>query len=130
MSSRFINGDLVLDSSFYETGTINLASSGNFTAGEIRYVRVGKLVTISMTSTFTFASSASPASASGALPASIRPSIDTTNLYYTDSSSSGLWRLTIQASGALSFTLTNNAGTAGAARTSLTVMGSISYTVA
>ena len=122
--SRFINGDLVLDSSFYEEWSGNL--NGDFSSGTARIVRIGKLVTISITDA-SHTSASSRSSGSGFVPSQFRPPEQQGNVVWQ--SGSILWRLMVDTAGVIVFVYTNAATGAGTNRTSIGAPTSISYTL-
>ena len=58
---------------YRKSQTIDLTSSGDFTAGEIQVERVGNQVTVQVTTAITFSSNAVPTSAAGIIPEWARP---------------------------------------------------------
>jgi hypothetical protein len=107
----------------YETGT--LVPGGDFTGGTIRWVRMGKLVTISFEG-LTHASDASPFTTGGIIPAAIRPTVDTNNAHVAVNSL--VQNVTVLASGTLGTQYFDWAGLSVA--TSASLSGSISYILA
>jgi hypothetical protein len=109
-----------------ESGSVSLASSGDFTAGTLFYSRLGKQVTLTTDTDITFASNAAPASAAAVLPSSIRPGATTYNVCYADGSA--VWIFKAQADGTIAVTFRDWAGSTSA-RTTIPVGVSITYTL-
>ena len=110
---------------YQNSATLDLTGSGDFTGGEVEVVRVGDMVTVSVSDSITHASTNQASSASGFLPTWARPTQNKTNLY---NSSSRIDRMVVTTAGLLSFNYYDN--TLGSANsTSASQLGTISYTV-
>ena len=128
MSSRFINGDLVLDSSFYATTTVTL--DNEFTGGErtLRLTRIGNVVTITQVGVPIHSSAASRSSSSGLIPAAYRPSADTRNIYGLDTGTPAILQVRISAAGVYQ-TNYMNSSFANVSLTSTLMRAQITYIV-
>ena len=65
---------------FYEEATVNLAGLGVFTAGTLKCVRVGNVVTVSNTTDLVHASGPIASTPAGAIPESMRPPLNASNI--------------------------------------------------
>jgi len=102
-----------------------LALSNDFSAGSIKVVRVGSLVTVTLIVSATFSSSVGPSTAASFVPAWARPAI---GQYTACASSSSIYaEIWVEATGQFGYVFRNWAGT-GTAQTSVGT-GTISYCV-
>jgi len=118
--------DKLVPSLFFRTEEIDLAGSGNFTAGKIRVSRVGSQVTVSILTSLTYsASTDSQVSAAGLIPSWARPTANVANIIIT--SPTAVTRFDTNADGSILTRVRDWSG--GGLSTSSVGSGSISYTV-
>lgn len=93
----------------YDETTLDMASDGSFTDGDLALHKVGKMVTIYATSTngLLHSSVHNPSSSSGVIPSKYRPS-ETVSIVY-NLISSQLRRVSVSAAGTISFLYTDEA---------------------
>lgn len=65
---------------FYEEAIVDLTGVGDFTAGTLKCVRVGNVVTISNTTDLVHASGTIASAPAGTIPESMRPPLNATNI--------------------------------------------------
>jgi hypothetical protein len=97
--SRFINGDLVLDSSFYSTTTVTLDSG--FTGGSrtLRLTRIGNVVTATLNGVATYTAGTTKSTSAGLIPAGYRPLGETWVTYANNATT--VWAVIISSAGTL-----------------------------
>jgi hypothetical protein len=118
--------DKLVPSLFFRTEEIDLASSGDFTAGTLRVSRVGSQVQISIINSLTFSSNNNPASATGVIPEWARPTETKTNIGFHSSSVQRM--IDVRSTGQLLFEFRDHSGTLSAQTSSGTGTG-VSYSV-
>lgn len=112
---------------YRNSATVDLTSSGDFTAGEIQVERVGNIVTVDVKTAITFSSNSAPNSATGVLPEWAIPASDKWNNYvYSGATYHGIMRA--DSDGSIGFVFRDFSGTL-VARTSESNYATVSYTV-
>ena len=114
-------------STIYRNSTvIDLAGSGDFTAGKLRVSRVGTLVSVRMINELFFSSNSSPSSLAGVIPEWALPDVLIANIYTAFGTIIG--RITVGDAGDFGLEFKNFSGTL-IARTSISGFGGVTYNV-
>jgi hypothetical protein len=110
----------------HEFASVSLTGSGSFTGGTIRFSKVGRLVTASVTSLPTHASLSSVVSATNLVPSWAIPSSTKRNVYLM--TSNAIYQISITSSGQVAF-LYYDGALAPVNRVDSNENGSVSYLV-
>jgi len=106
--------------------TLSTSSTGDFTGGSIRIVKIFKQVTIEVQSTITHASLSSASSASGFLPVWARPNASVLNSYHA-AAAGNIYSINAQADGTLNFTYIDSGTGGSSARVNAGSKATMSY---
>jgi hypothetical protein len=106
--------------------TLSTSSTGDFTGGSIRIIKIFKQVTIEVQSTITHLSLSSASSASGFLPVWARPNASVLNSYHA-AAAGNIYSINAQADGTLNFTYIDAGTGASSARINAGSRATMSY---